>query len=213
VTTLLLVRHGESEWNREGRIQGQTDSPLTGLGRAQATEIGKYIAEHLNHLTLIVHSSPLSRATQTASIIAQFINYDRTRINVDQRLNDFDQGEISGTYGWDTVAKQYPELARLRLDDPLRYHPPGGESGADFRARLSDFLTDLDNSDQTRKSAHLVVSHGIVNKYMRSIRRNITGAGVIALDESQYAIYRMDDDRETAIHTDNPANVPVATNH
>jgi probable phosphoglycerate mutase len=209
VTTLLLVRHGESEWNREGRIQGQVDSPLTDVGISQAEGIGRYFADHMSQLNLVMHSSPLSRARQTASVIAETIGYDPAKINVDPRLNDFNQGDVSGIYGWDAVAVKYPELARLRLTDPLGYHPPGGESGAAFRARLSDFLTEL-SADVLRKTPHLIVSHGIVNKYIRSIVRNIAGAGVIALGESQYAIYRLDGDRETVLKTDQPGNVPLA---
>lgn len=166
---------------------------------AQAHAIGRYLAERTNDLTFTIHSSPLSRALQTASIIAETIGCDPTAINVDERLNDFDQGDVSGTLGWHTVAKHHPELARLRLEDPLRYHPPGGESGAEFRARLSDFLGTLGAGAGTDTSAHLVVSHGIANKYIRSIRRCIDGAGIIALDESQDTIFRLDAARESVI--------------
>ena len=196
MTTLLLIRHGESEWNRAGRIQGQADTPLTDVGIGQAQAISRYLAGVLNGQRFKIYSSPLSRARQTATIIAETLAYDSAAIDVDERLNDYDQGVISGTHGWDVVAENYPELARLRLEDPLSYHPPGGESGADFRARLSDFLDDL-NDD---KIIHLIVSHGIVNKYIRSIKRNLSGEEIIALGESQDTIYRLDADQETEIN-------------
>ena len=196
MTVLLLVRHGESEWNRAGRIQGQADSPLTELGSEQARAIGRYLRGQLDIGLLRMYSSPLARARQTAAIIAEHIGYDTGLIRVDEQLNDFDQGDISGTYGWDTVAKNYPELARLRLADPLAYHPPNGESGLAFRARLVRFLNAIDGDE----AVHLVVSHGIVNKYLRSIRRNINGAGIIALGESQDTIYRLDGGQETEIN-------------
>lgn len=196
MTTLLLVRHGESEWNCVGRIQGQADSPLTAVGIEQAQAIGRYLDGWLSGQGLRIYSSPLSRAQQTAIIIAENIGFNPDIVKVDERLNDFHQGEISGTYGWDIVAKNYPELERLRHQDPLAYHPPGGESGAAFQARLRDFL-DMLPADET---FNLVVSHGIVNKYIRSIRRNITGTGIIALGESQDTIYRLDSDQETEIN-------------
>lgn len=194
--SLFLVRHGESEWNRLGRIQGQADSRLTETGIEQAQNIGRYLTDILTGQRLKIYSGPLSRAYQTAVIIAENLDYDTDDIIVDERLNDYHQGEISGTYGWDTVAKNYPELARLRLEDPLSYHPPGGESGMEFRTRLGSFLDDLSDHE----TIHLVVSHGIVNKYIRSIKRNISGAGIIALGESQNTIYRLDADQETAIN-------------
>lgn len=196
MTTLLLIRHGESEWNREGRIQGQADTPLTEVGIAQAQAISRHLAGMLNGQCFKIYCSPLSRAYQTASIIAETLAYDTTDIQIDQRLNDYDQGVISGTYGWDRVAKDYPELARLRLEDPLSYHPPGGESGAEFRARLYDFLDNLTDAE----TIHVIVSHGIANKYIRSIKRNLSGHQIIALGESQNTIYRLDSNQETEIN-------------
>ena len=96
MTTLLLIRHGESEWNRVGRIQGQVDTPLTAAGIEQARSIGGYLAQWLNGRTLRVYSSPLSRAYRTAAIIAEKIGYSSVDIKVDGRLNDFNQGDIAG---------------------------------------------------------------------------------------------------------------------
>ena len=190
---LLLVRHGESEWNRIGRIQGQTDTPLTELGFEQARRLAEFLAERYDAAQIRVHSSPMRRAVQSAEVIAAAMGFSSADIRVDQRLNDFNLGRISGTRGWEQVALEYPELAYLRLNDPLRFHPPGGESGADFRARLADFLHQPDEPGIT----HLVVSHGVANKFMRSIRRNLHGADIIALGESQESVYELYGSDET----------------
>ena len=195
MTTLILVRHGESEWNRAGRIQGQINSPLTDLGINQAKAIREYLSGILLNQQLEIYTSPLDRALQTAEIIAQGIDYPSRKIIIEERLNDFNLGEISGTFGWDKVAEIFPEQAQLRLQDPMRFHPSGGESGAEFEARLRSLLEDL-MDDGTLK---LMVSHGIVNKFIRGILKNLSGKEMVELGESQNTIYRLEQGEETEI--------------
>ena len=195
MTALILVRHGESEWNREGRVQGQFNSPLTEMGVVQAKSFGRYLSGVPLKEPLRIYTSPLERASETASIIAEELHYPKEKIIIEQRLNDFNLGVIAGTYGWEKVAEMYPDLARMRLHDPLRFHPPGGECGADFEARLRSFLDDLQDDGIT----NLLVSHGIVNKFIRGIRRHLKGEEIIALGESQNTIYCLNNDEETEI--------------
>ena len=195
MTTLILVRHGESEWNRAGRIQGQVNSPLTVLGINQAKAIRDYLSGILLNQELEIYTSPLDRALQTAEIIAQGIEYPSRKIIIEERLNDFNVGEISGTFGWDKVAEIFPEQAQLRLQDPMRFHPSGGESGAEFEARLRSLLEDLKDDDTLK----LMVSHGIVNKFIRGILKNLSGKEMVELGESQNTIYRLEQGEETEI--------------
>jgi len=193
--TLILVRHGESEWNRAGRIQGQVNSPLTDLGISQARAISDYLSGIFLNQELEIYSSPLKRAIQTAEIIAKGIDHLSSEVIIEERLNDFNLGEISGTYGWDKVAKIFPEQAQLRLQDPMRFHPSGGESGAEFEARLRSLMEELMGDDKTK----LFVSHGIVNKFIRGIYKNISGKEMINLGESQNTIYCLEHGDETEI--------------
>ena len=195
LTTLILVRHGESEWNRAGRIQGQVNSPLTDLGISQARAISDYLSGIFLNQELEIYSSPLERAIQTAEIIAKGIDHLSSEVIIEERLNDFNLGEISGTYGWDKVAEIFPEQAQLRLQDPMRFHPSGGESGAEFEARLRSLMEDLKGEDTTK----LLVSHGIVNKFIRGIYKNISGKEMINLGESQNTIYCLEHGDETEI--------------
>ena len=195
MTTLILVRHGESEWNRAGRIQGQVNSPLTDLGISQARAISDYLSGIFLNQELEIYSSPLERAIQTAQIIAKGIDHLSSEVIIEERLNDFNLGEISGTYGWDKVAEIFPEQAQLRLQDPMRFHPSGGESGAEFEARLRSLMEDLKGEDTTK----LLVSHGIVNKFIRGIYKNISGKEMINLGESQNTIYCLEHGDETEI--------------
>jgi len=193
--TLILVRHGESEWNRAGRIQGQVNSPLTDLGISQARGISDYLSGIFLNQELEIYSSPLKRAIQTAEIIAKGIDHLSSEVIIEERLNDFNLGEISGTYGWDKVAEIFPEQAQLRLQDPMRFHPSGGESGAEFEARLRSLMEELMGDDKTK----LFVSHGIVNKFIRGIYKNISGKEMINLGESQNTIYCLEHGDETEI--------------
>ena len=195
MTTLILVRHGESEWNRAGRIQGQVNSPLTDLGIDQAKAIRDHLSGILLNQELEIYTSPLDRAIQTAEIISQGIDHPSSKIIIEERLNDFNVGEISGTFGWDKVAEIFPEQAQLRLQDPMRFHPSGGESGAEFEARLRSLLEDL----MDEGSLKLMVSHGIVNKFIRGILKNLSGKEMVQLGESQNTIYRLEEGEETEI--------------
>ena len=195
MTTLILVRHGESEWNRAGRIQGQVNSPLTDLGINQAKAIRDYLSGILINQELEIYTSPLDRALQTAEIIAQGIDYPSRKIIIEERLNDFNLGEISGTFGWDKVAEIFPEQAQLKLQDPMRFHPSGGESGIEFESRLRSLLEDLMDDDTLK----LMVSHGIVNKFIRGILRNLSGKEMVELGESQNTIYRLEQGEEMEI--------------
>ena len=216
MSVLYLVRHGESEWNRRGRIQGRRESPLTDVGRAQAAALGRMLRETLPDPGIDVVASPLERAFETATIIAHELARAAGRavtgraateraatgvVRADPRITDFDVGVLAGYPGWDAVAADYPELARLRLEDPLRFHPPGGESGADVLARVRDFL------DERRAAGHdtLVVCHGVINKFLRAAARGITGAGIIALGEDQETVYRLDGAVETELKANREA--------
>ncbi len=195
LTTLILARHGESEWNRAGRIQGQVNSPLTDLGISQAIAISDYLSGIFLNQELKIYSSPLGRAIQTAEVIAKGIDCLSSEVIIEERLNDFNLGEISGTLGWDKVAEIFPEQAQLRLQDPMRFHPSGGESGAEFEERLRSLMEELMGDDTTK----LMVSHGIVNKFIRGIYKNLSGKEMINLGESQNTIYRLEHGDETEI--------------
>ena len=195
LTDIYLVRHGESEWNREGRIQGQFNSPLTEFGVAQAKAISSFLSDHLSYDSIQIYSSPLGRAQQTAEIIAEGINQSVESIVIELRLNDFNLGEIAGTYGWDKVTELYPELASLRLNNPMHFHPPGGESGADFKARIMEFMDEIADHETPK----LLVSHGIVNKFIRGIRKNLSGKQMIELGESQDTIYHLNNTQDQEI--------------
>lgn len=118
---MYCVRHGESAFNAEARIQGQTDVPLSPLGLRQS----EALAEALSQLPIeAVFSSPLSRAAQTARPVAEALKLE---LFFEERLQELNAGVFQGRT-WDEVSVEYPEAAaRWKSHDP-DYVVPGGES-------------------------------------------------------------------------------------
>lgn len=129
---ILLCRHAETASNREGRLQGRADPPLTAVGVAQA---GRLAARVAGERPVAVVSSPATRARETAAAIAGAAGLDG--VTVDDRFVELDYGD------WDGLPVGDPAIpwARWRADAGLR--PPGGESLVDLRARVTTALEDL----------------------------------------------------------------------
>ena len=155
---LCFVRHGESEWVREGRFQGQGDAPLSELGRRQALLTARRIGRRARRPALplpagppsaIVHS-PLSRAAETAMLIGRSVSGGRgddavaepVASRAEPGLLEIGQGEWEGLPGADVVARWGDALESWRRD-PLTAWAPGGESLPEVDARVRVALATL----------------------------------------------------------------------
>jgi 2,3-bisphosphoglycerate-dependent phosphoglycerate mutase len=150
-TRLVVVRHGETEWNLASRIQGHADSPLTPAGEAQAAAIARRLAaERFDRLV----SSDLGRAMRTAQAIAASTGHG---IVADARLRERNYGMAEGlTYG--EIGVHYPEIfSRVRDTDP-DYVVPGGESRRQMFERVRDAFESLARECEGERVA--VVCHG-----------------------------------------------------
>lgn len=146
---LILIRHGETEWNCAGKYQGQKDIPLTNKGVSQAKEL----ADSLSFLPInAVLTSDLNRAKHTGEIIAKMHNLE---VEVDQRLREYNFGVWEGLTRAEVIRK-YPDIFRQRqIDSNTRI--PDGETGSEMEKRISFWLDDLcDNYSGTV----VAVSHG-----------------------------------------------------
>lgn len=151
MTRLLLIRHGETDWNREGRYQGQSDVPLNATGREQAW----HLAEALRGTPLAaIYSSDLRRARETANCLARATG---APLHLDRRLREIGLGEWEGQLFSD-IQRLYPDLVRQRREDPLRFAPPGGESLTDLIDRLLSAVRDITALHAREEVA--LVSHG-----------------------------------------------------
>ena len=151
MTRFIIVRHGETHWNVESRIQGHLDSPLTANGVAQAEAIAERLAAE--RFDVLV-ASDLGRARQTAERIAQRC---RHRVVEEPRLRERSFGVGEGlTYG--ELDAQWPDVfSRVRDTDP-DVIIPGGESRRQFQERVRDAFLWLAGEHEGQRVA--VVAHG-----------------------------------------------------
>jgi broad specificity phosphatase PhoE len=151
MTRLILIRHGETDWNVEGRWQGQADVPLNARGRGQAAQLAHSLADI--GISVIV-SSDLSRATQTAEELARVTGLS---IHIDPRLREIHQGEWQGQLISKIQAK-YAEAYRQRQENPADVAPPGGETSAQVLGRALGAVEEIRLKYPNDTVA--VVSHG-----------------------------------------------------
>jgi broad specificity phosphatase PhoE len=151
-TYLWLVRHGQTDWNLEGRFLGQADQPLNKNGVAQAEEVAHFFSQKK---IKVIFCSDLKRAVQTASIIAQVAGL---QVIVDPRLREICQGVLEGKI-FSTIQEIYPDIVALRRNDPLNVRAPGGETIPEVSRRVYQAADDI--SLKYPGQHILVVSHGV----------------------------------------------------
>jgi len=152
--TWYLVRHGETEWNRMGRMQGHLGVPLSAKGRRQAAQVGKRL--HSVEFSA-AYCSDLPRAAETARIIADGRDLE---VTPDSDLREFSYGEWEGLT-LEEVETRYPGALAERIETGgnLGWSAPGGEGAIDAIQRVRRFSTRASASLGTRENV-LVVAHG-----------------------------------------------------
>ena len=145
---LLLIRHGQTNWNLEQRFQGQSDIPLNETGRKQADALADHLsAEHFD----AIYSSDLQRATETAKIIC------KSEFHSDPRLREVNFGDWEGlTY--DEIKAKHPETLAAWEDDIYKNAPPNGETLEGLAVRVHFMLDELRENHEDQNI--LIVAHG-----------------------------------------------------
>jgi 2,3-bisphosphoglycerate-dependent phosphoglycerate mutase len=131
---LYLIRHGKSTWNQTGRIQGQTDVPLSNEGVQQAQALAKRLKSWKFDR---VYSSDLQRAKQTAEFV-----YPKREIMFDARLREIHLGEFEGRT-WNEMTDEERDIFSVQFAGPYDQRVPGGESNDDLRHRALAWLAEL----------------------------------------------------------------------
>lgn len=152
-TKFILIRHGETIWNKEHKMQGQTDIPLSKVGIKQA----KQLSIHLKDIHLdILYSSPLKRASKTAKQIHQF--HTHIPFLTHDSLKERSFGDLEGiTY--EDIILTHPRMAFDKTWDYPYFQPPKGECLIDVRKRAEVFLHDALSHYEGKTIA--IVSHGV----------------------------------------------------
>jgi broad specificity phosphatase PhoE len=174
--TIYFVRHGETDWNVEGRLQGQKDIPLNDVGRVQAEEAGRRLQGLVpNYEDLAYVASPMTRTRETMERMREAIGLHPESYRLDDRLVELTFGEWEGMT-WKEVRKKDPQLAVLRERDKWNYAPPGGgESYAMLADRVRPILGDL-----TRDT--VLVAHGGVARAFLAVACGVSTRDAASID-------------------------------
>ena len=152
---IYFIRHGETDWNLQGLIQGWTDTPLNQKGHAQASAVARAllgVPDFSPDFAFVV--SPLLRARQTMGYISEALGLEAQQIAVDPAVTELGFGVWEGKPFWELKASPlYP----AHPEDRYAWRPERGESYADGHARINDWLDRLDRPT-------VVVAHGAIGR-------------------------------------------------
>ena len=155
---IILVRHGKTVWNAEGRYQGKMDIPLNEEGKEQARRVGEALKEFP---VKAVFSSPLSRCRDTAEEIAR---HHGLEVQVKEGFKEIDHGEWEGMLASE-VEEKYPELLKLWRTRPAEVQMPGGESLKDVYDRAVEAFEEV-VSQFSPEDLIVIVGHDATNKVL-----------------------------------------------
>ena len=173
--TIFFVRHGQTDWNAARRMQGQIDIPLNDTGRGQAKRNGEVLREVLGARAADLHyvASPLSRASETMSILRAALALPADGFAKDDRLKEMGYGKWEGMM-WPRHAERTPEITWW-LHDPWLRATPDGESYAMLWARMVAWLQEIPGDT-------VVVAHGGVMRVLRGHWLGLPSNEAVKLD-------------------------------
>ncbi|OGP89416.1 MAG: hypothetical protein A2157_13190 [Deltaproteobacteria bacterium RBG_16_47_11] len=169
MTSIYLVRHGQTAWNKEEVFRGRTDIPLNETGLKEADLAGEYFRHKEIHA---IYSSPLSRARQTAQKIAQFHSLEVQPLD---GLVDMSFGSWEG-HSLKEVSEKDGERYQLWKEEPHHVEFPGGETLNEVRVRAMAALKEVINGHPEKTL--VLVSHRVINKVLI--------CGILGLDNSHF---------------------------
>ena len=181
MNNLILLRHGQSQWNLENRFTGWEDVPLTEQGIAEAKVAGQLMKKNKVHID-VIFSSVLQRATKTAELaikemnLEQFWSDGQLLMTKDQSLNERDYGDLVGLNKEETANKYGKEQVRIwrRSYD---VSPPGGESLENVVTRVKPYFINFIEPKISEGQNVLIVAHG------NSLRASMIQVGLYKAEE------------------------------
>jgi probable phosphoglycerate mutase len=186
---IYLIRHGQTEFNREDRVQGRVDSPLTELGAEQASAMGERLRDIVREEPgdWALQTSPLGRARQTAAIIAAIAGLPEP--GVDARLIEVGYGDFEG-FTRAELDERWPEFAGV---NGIFGRAPGGETFEALSARVGDWLAEVKGSPPARRT--VAVTHAGVARTLRGLYLGLDVEAMRQMDKPQGVIFRLHDGR------------------
>lgn len=190
---IYLLRHGETEWNVAGRLQGALNSPLTPRGRDQARRLGAVLARHLHERgseTRCLQVSPLERARATAMIVAQSLA-SAIDVVVEPRLREVTMGAWDGLTKAE-VAEQFPDQLEGTGRFDWYFRAPDGETFEAARGRVLSWL-----GEQT--GSVIAVSHGVTGRLIRGAYLGLSRDETLSLPAAHDLAWLLSDGRIEAL--------------
>jgi broad specificity phosphatase PhoE len=187
---LFYVRHGETDWNVAGRLQGWLDPALNAVGRRQAAVCADILRDLIERegcspLDYGYVASPLQRARQTAEILRTALGLAPGEYRVDPRLREIGFGEWEGLTLRE-VRSRAPQALAARERDKWAFVPPGGESYAQVALRMREWYEALDGNT-------VVVAHGGTARALIAILGIAPPAQAPSIEIGQGIVYRLAD--------------------
>lgn len=188
--SILLMRHGETVWNLERRMQGRLDSPLTWRGIQQA----RACAITLSNLTKArsvdyIYTSPLGRCWQTAVIVADQLNKNPSEIVQDTNLKEISWGDWDGLTAAE-IEDRDPIKWQATIDSQFTIAPPNGDTINQVFQRAKNWLA---NADQL--GCLIIVSHGMFGRALRCAYQNLPSDSMLGLADPHDSIFELTDGR------------------
>ena len=193
--TIILLRHGETQWNIEGRYQGQLNSPLTQKGKQQAKENALKIERYLNSLNSFTFvSSPLGRAKETAFIVADTLGIERNKIEFLDAIKEFNYGKFEGQTK-EFCHEKYTQEYEARELNKWSYVIEGGESYVMVSNRLKHWLKSLKKDEVV-----LMVAHEMINRALRGFYCDLEKETMLTLRQPNNLVIKLENKAESIIY-------------
>ncbi|AGB09776.1 histidine phosphatase family protein [Vibrio parahaemolyticus] len=188
---IFVLRHGETEFNADKKLQGHCNSSLTSKGSDQARRVGTTLKQYVENRPFRVYSSTLGRALQTSQIVCEELNYSYENLNKEPRLKEFSLGE------WEqrTIPSLEQEVPNLLAQNDWYLQAQNCETYESVRERLSSWLSDVTHDEDI-----VVVSHGLTGIVLRGLLLGMDYTQVWQQDLPQDAFFIIEDGRITRVN-------------
>ncbi|EGQ8485718.1 histidine phosphatase family protein [Vibrio parahaemolyticus] len=188
---IFVLRHGETAFNADKKLQGHCNSSLTSKGSDQARRVGTTLKQYVENRPFRVYSSTLGRALQTSKIVCEELNYSYENLNKDPRLKEFSLGE------WEqrTIPSLEQEIPNLLAQNDWYLQAPNCETYESVRERLSSWLSYVAHDEDI-----VVVSHGLTGIVLRGLLLGMDYTQVWQQDLPQDAFFIIEDGRITRVN-------------
>jgi len=177
-----IVRHGQTTWNAQGRVQGHLDSDLTPAGHDQAEACARFLKDRRVEA---LYCSSLGRAMKTATILAWHLGVE---MQPRRQLWECAWGEWEGLH-WDELHDKLGQEMRKRKEDRYLFRPPEGESYLDAEQRVRPFVDEIRRAHP--RGVIAVVGHAMINRLLVRLLVGLSIEEMLRLRQANCSIYRL----------------------